>query len=386
MSTSNLAEVSRAGEDATPTAQHPESFIRFKQSHTRTRVFSLLMLCVVLAAFGYAAHSVYWMGRDAFVVPAILSPESEVVVNNRLRLSELAVEKARAAAELLAVKEDIAADEQGVARLSQLSSTLDKAVQWTHESSARMAAARAAELKAIMMQREMTESLVQQQTELTRKAEEDLASGIISRTAFAKERQTLEQLKVSLIEKQRAALQQAAALHEISRMRHSTSPGAEAPLAPELASHEEHKIRIELETMRLQSDKRSKVAQLAALVDRVEKIEALENQLKSRPFYQAVEKRLDLAFVPYAQIEGVQSKSKVYDCLWGLFGCKPVGVVREVVPGETLVQDPWGVPSRGQYAVLDLWDRDAAKSKTLRVRPARSSLEGLQHRNQLAAR
>jgi hypothetical protein len=48
--------------------------------------------------------------------------------------------------------------------------------------------------------------------------------------------------------------------------------------------------------------------------------------------------------------------------------CRPVGTVSEVVPGEVILPDPWGNQTRGQYAVLNLQDRDAARAKTLRVR------------------
>ena len=48
-----------------------------------------------------------------------------------------------------------------------------------------------------------------------------------------------------------------------------------------------------------------------------------------------------------------------------------VGRVAEVLPGEVVTQDPWGTIARGQYAILELSDHDAAKEKVLRARPAR---------------
>jgi hypothetical protein len=47
-----------------------------------------------------------------------------------------------------------------------------------------------------------------------------------------------------------------------------------------------------------------------------------------------------------------------------------VGHIAELLPGEAVVQDPWGSPARGQYAIMDLSDAQAAQSKTLRVRPS----------------
>jgi hypothetical protein len=110
------------------------------------------------------------------------------------------------------------------------------------------------------------------------------------------------------------------------------------------------------------------VAQRRDLAERIAKMDELRAHLELRPLYRATRERIDVAFVPYTQLDAVRSDAAVYSCVWGLFMCKEVGTVSEVVEGEVLVQDPWGTPARGQYAVLDLWDHDAAKAKMLRVR------------------
>jgi hypothetical protein len=60
--------------------------------------------------------------------------------------------------------------------------------------------------------------------------------------------------------------------------------------------------------------------------------------------------------------------------LWTVFACSHVGKVAEVLPGEVATTDPWGTPTRGQYAILDLSDSSAAMSKALRVRKAGGDL------------
>ena len=52
----------------------------------------------------------------------------------------------------------------------------------------------------------------------------------------------------------------------------------------------------------------------------------------------------------------------------GAFSCSHVGTVREMVPGEVVLPDPWGNQARGQYAILDLSDKSAMQNKLLRVR------------------
>ena len=42
--------------------------------------------------------------------------------------------------------------------------------------------------------------------------------------------------------------------------------------------------------------------------------------------------------------------------------------VQTVAFGETVTQDPWGTTARGEYAILELSDKAAARSRSLRVR------------------
>jgi hypothetical protein len=137
---------------------------------------------------------------------------------------------------------------------------------------------------------------------------------------------------------------------------------------PELLSRQEQTIRIDLEVTRLKAEARSKAEQRDGLEGRVARVDELSAQLKARPAFLAADRSLDVAFVPYTQMDGVEPGAHVYSCVWGLFFCKEVGTVKDLVPGEVAMTDPWGNQARGLYAVLGLDDRDAAKSKILRVR------------------
>ena len=92
-------------------------------------------------------------------------------------------------------------------------------------------------------------------------------------------------------------------------------------------------------------------------------------ELESRPLYRAIEESVDVAFVPYDQLDGVQPGGRVLSCLWGVILCEEVGEVTEVLAGEVATLDPWGEPARGQYAILDLDDPAAVRARSLRIRP-----------------
>jgi hypothetical protein len=177
---------------------------------------------------------------------------------------------------------------------------------------------------------------------------------------LAKELQTLSQIRVAVFENDRAIVESARA-------------------------REEQAMRIELELLKLQTEMRAKRAERALLGDKVGMIHELEEQLRARPIFQAMTRSVEVAFVPYTQIDGVANGAAVYDCVWGLLFCEPVGAVAELVPGEVILTDPWGNQARGQYAVLELHDHEAAQSKSLRVRPV-GGFAGRSSRGNVASR
>jgi len=316
----------------------------------------------------YAVDSAYTASRDSFVAPAILSPDSDVIITGKLKLGELLLERSRVAAAIEGIDAEVVADDKGIEQLEGLRAKLDKSLQFTSEVTSNKAVAGNAELVALLHQREILTAMVSEQKKLERKAQADVEAGVISRSDCAKEAQTLGQYELELVENERTTLQRETEVRETRLTQRALTLPAQSPLTPELMVREDQKIHVQLEEVHLEAEKRSKLAEKAALSERIATLDALAAQLKSRPVYKAVEKRLDVAFVPYTQIDGVQAGARVYSCLWGLFFCKQVGMVAELVAGEILLPDPWGTPQRGQYAVLDLWDRESAKAKTLRVR------------------
>jgi hypothetical protein len=337
------------------------------------RAFSLVMLSGVGAAIAYAGYTAYRAARDAYVAPAILSPDNDVVVASKMKLAELADDEARANAELADIDAIVAADRRGIERLQGLQQKLENSLHWTSQITSAKASAGAAALRSLSAQRVVMEGMLVNQRRLAEKAKADVDSGIISRSDYAREQQAVDQLQLGLLENQRAAQDGQESLREAQLAQTAVQRPADAPLMPELMAREEQAIRVDLELVHLESEVSAKGAERTAVADRVAKLDELAADLKARPAFRAAEKSLDVAFVPYTQIEGVEGGADVYACFWSLFFCHQVGTVAELVPGEVVLPDPWGTPSRGQYAVLNLWSADAARRRTLRVRVTSAS-------------
>ncbi len=334
-----------------------------------SRFFAL----AVLAAF---SSGLFWVGRqaylaitDSFVAPIILGPDNDAVIASKLSLSQLEVERAKTASEAESIEAELTAADRAIARLQALSRTVTGALDWTSAVTRRLAAASADDHKTLFAEETVLREMIAQQERATESARKNLAAGLIASADYVKEQLSLHQLRVALLENGRTRAQSELALDQAELAQSSLSSKRGAPAMPERIMREDQLVRIELDLIKLEAERRAKQSEQKVVRDKLAKIDELEAQLKARPMYRAVAERLDLAFVPYTQSDGVREGAEVYDCVWGLFACRAVGTVGEVVPGETVLPDPWGNQSRGHFAILKLTDGAAARSKTLRVRP-----------------
>lgn len=333
-----------------------------------TRLFALAALAAFVSGVGYTGHQGYRAATDSFVAPIILSPDSDVVLANKLKMSELAIERTRTNAAAEALDADIAACDDAIAKLGALRATAANALAWTSTVTAQQAHAGRAEVAMLARQRDALRAMVASQKELTEQSKRNLAAGLISKTDYARDVQSLDQMRLALLENERTHIQSELALRQVTLTERSLGAAKGAPALPEQIMREDQVVRIDLEVKRLESEKRAKVAEKRVTQEKLAKIAEIEGQLRGRPLTRATERSIEVAFVPYTQMDGVREGAVVYDCVLGLFSCKRVGAVTEIVPGEVILPDPWGNQARGQYAMLDLRDHGAAKSKVLRIR------------------
>jgi hypothetical protein len=334
----------------------------------RTRAMAFVALAALVGGAGYVGREGYRAITDSFVAPAILSPDSDMVIASKVKMAELYVERGRVVAEIDAIDTDVSAARKAIDRLQALQNTAADGLAWTKRSTGRQVSAASNDLKTLAEQRTVLAQMLLQQRTLTAEAKANLEAGLVTKVDYAKEAQALDQVQLATLENDRAQLLTHAQLTEATTAQQSLATNSAAPVMPESLMREDQMVRLELEILKLQSECRTKEASKKALKDQLAKMDEVEGQLRARPIFRAVDKSVDVAFVPYTQSDGVAAGATVYDCVWGMFACKPVGRVAEVVPGEVVLPDPWGNQARGHFAVLDLDDHGAAKAKILRVR------------------
>lgn len=335
----------------------------------RARIFAAFALAALVAGVGYAGKQGYHAATDGFVAPAILSPESDIVLQTKAKMSELEVERSRITAEAESIDADLAASDNALVRLKNLQSTMSTSLEWTKAVSAQRAAASYSELRSLASQRQVLTAMLEKQSGIATEANAHLNASLISKHDASKERLAADQVQLALLENDRARLQSEAALNSAYFAQKALAgKGGNPMMMPEAVAREEQLVRIELEIARLESEQRAKRAAKKVVLAKLAKMDELESQLRGRPLFRATQQSLEVAFVPYTQSENVGPGSTVYDCTWSIFNCRPVGTVSEMIPGEVILPDPWGSPARGQYAVLGLTEHESAKAKVLRVR------------------
>ncbi len=112
---------------------------------------------------------------------------------------------------------------------------------------------------------------------------------------------------------------------------------ADAPKTPE-----QWLMRREVDRAKL--DKANQVGRRAPLEARLESLglrikeqEAVVHRLEQSPYLRAVNGKVVLAFVPYANLRHIKAGTKLYGCSWGLVMCSRVGKIKATIDGE--VQD-----------------------------------------------
>jgi hypothetical protein len=343
----------------------------------RSRLMSRLSGLAVLAAFAFL---LIWgvvitvrAFTDSWVAPIYLSPDNDAVIQLRLNLSRQHAEFARADAELKRIDLDIDAVDKALDRLSGLRSQARRTFNWQATVQGEEGRVAAQSIEYLRSQREILQRLHERQERLTVKTREDLSHGLIDRTELEKQEQALDTLAVQLVENQRmlgeAELKQRQSNVDTQAYRSAFAKGGDTNARkPEVAAGEEHSARVELELIKLEAEKRGLEEIRRSATETVAKQRELLEEIKTRPLYRAMSEGTEVAFVPYSQSDGVETGSRVLSCIAGLFRCRDVGRVTEVLNGEVITQDPWGNPARGFYAVLNLSDPEAIREKVLRIR------------------
>jgi hypothetical protein len=342
-----------------------------KAKHVKTRLFSAFALALTMGGLAWVGENAYRIATDSFVAPIVLTPDSDLVIQSKLSLGQLVAERIRVQARRDQIDATVTAADEAIDELRALRRESEKALEWSKTISARQISVGALDLRALERQQSVTTHMIAQQRERLLQMKKDVQAGLVARADFEREEQALGQLEVSQIDRERSRLATELATAQAVLANQAMRGAAPDKLStPEMLVQRDQLVRIQCDIVKLEAERRAALTERGHIEEELGKLDELVGQLKSRPVFRATESDTNVAFIPYTQLDGVRAGAPVMDCVWGVFACKPVGKLSDVLPGEVIVPDPWGTPTRGQYAILDLTDLHAAQSRVLRVRPS----------------
>ncbi len=343
-----------------------ENSTRF--SKVTTRLASITALILLGAAGIAVARAGYRLWSDSFVAPITLSPDSEIVINSNLRLNELYAERAKMVAEQERLNAELSASDSAIQQLTELRQLTEGALSFVQGRAQEALRTGKQDLKELAERERKLLEMHEAQSAFVAEMSQSVEDGLVKRSDHLREQLSLSQLELAKVDTARARLETKLRLDNATRALGAMSDVRTVAAAPELIEHRSQAVHLGLEILRLTAEQRAARARLSVAEQEIAKIDELTAQMLSRPIYRAIRQELDVAFVPYTQLEGIEVGAEVNECLWGIAFCEPVGRVTELLPGEVIMPDPWGAQARGRYAVLRLDDVDAAKAKVLRVR------------------
>ncbi len=337
-----------------------------------TRLLSIASLAAAVAGVAYVTHGVYRAAVDSWIVPINLSPDNDMVLEVNIRLNEQLLERSRLRADAARIDTDVHGIDVAIARLDALHASGSESLRWTTRATKAEAASLQEKLESLTSERALLEDMLRRESELVGKSKRNVEEGLAAQQDHDREEQTLAQLRVTIAEAEREARDTTLQSDELRRASAALGDGTpvvrfSGEMLPQLVDQQERDVRIELERIKLEAERRSLVSQKAVTEESLLKMDEVLAQASRRPIYRAVQASTDVAFVPYTQLKGVEAGADIVQCSYLIFKCRTVGRVAEVLPGEVVAQDPWSDVARGQYAILDLSDREASHEKVLRV-------------------
>jgi hypothetical protein len=341
----------------------------------KTRVFSFVALAGLLGSCGFVGNEGWHIANDSFVAPLILSPDNDLVVDSKLKWAEVEMEKARDLSISEGSDSIIQNSQKVLSDLNDFKQIGIKALAWPTTTTGQQLTTSTDDVAKLDQEHAALSEMIIRQYKLVSQAKANLTAGLIQKPDFEKEQQALDQLNVASMENERSKIEINLLLTQSQLGQSSFYKGKSGnPLPrPELIIEEYQLSLINSQIMQTEAAMQIALAEKDRVTKELASIAILEQEVKSRPLFSAMSKNQDIAFAPYSALRDISVDDHIMDCIWGVFYCRDVGVMTNIIPGETILPDIFGSGQiRGQFITLDINKinhNKSMQSKTLRIRP-----------------
>ncbi len=338
----------------------------------------VVLTVILLGLVGYLGVNVFFFLNQSWIAPTILSRADERVMALSAQAAQNATLRDKLGAERLVVLARIQEAETQIASEEAFQAGFLRALQAD-------ISARAKELDKLNglrrkydQSKDDIERNSQAYAEVSRQRsremldvhlvdDEHYAAARYNASQIARSNLSLEENQVSLDNHSREIRRDVESLRAIQKALESGDalpPGGDVSYQVLRVKEDYTRSVMELAKAR---DARDSARQDLAVVDAsIGRYDRIMKGLQDSAYLKAVEQNLDVAFVPYDNVQRVRPHAAVYGCKVGLFWCRRVGEVVETLEGEVQVKHPLHAQiERGLMVRLDLHDAQAAKEKIL---------------------
>ncbi len=352
-----MATATLSSPPSSQTPHRPLQAIAYKTTVTLYRVFALLTLyAVLIGILCYAFVMGFYAVNRNWAAPLILSAYDEKSLDymQQLVLSRQTIED---------LKVDVVRQQTTLAEMNKYRASL--------------LALDAQLTSAIARERSHDRQTGPELAQLdTQKQADNRKTAALLAQIHSLEAQVKSDLAAGLITKGDAATQLAALNH--SETDYTDSRIADVMLSDSVLEKTTLGTK-SLEVLEKQAELRSNLAQLEVTLSVAEKqleednrqVDRLRDAIttaKQSPYYlnASGDKRLYFAFVPYDNQTNAYVGAPIYDCYLNMVLCRKVGTVKQIFPGEQVVNHPlFKTQVRGLTILMNLSHPESAKSQTV---------------------
>ncbi|MGB7285525.1 MAG: hypothetical protein WBC71_01200 [Salaquimonas sp.] len=339
---------------------------------------ALTILAALFAAFvSYGIMIAYFLTSGDWSSPLQLQPGHELVVKAERELGELKVKRNLASQQLSEAQEKTKRAEESLLRANMLAEITTGIINQEVENRT----TRFAELEnEVEMLKSVLDGFGSSKDRLRDRSglKRDYDRRVINRQAyqssmmnFAQMERQVADIQSELTAKQNDIAMSDQAVSYLNSLKDQmdgketimsgTGQTAFVPLTNQI---------IEVRQMRssANSDLTSTSQSIPALTDSLDLLTKSIAALESTPMFRALQKPVNVLFVPYDNIDAYQPDQPLYACAFAIFWCSNVGATGNPISGEISTTHPFfGKPLRGQFVEANLTDNSAAKKEILHV-------------------
>lgn len=330
----------------------------------------VILAAILLGLASFFVVNLFFLVNDTWMAPVILSPSHDRVINLRSQLAQQAYQREKLDAEKLELEAQLRQASRAIAEQERFLTMLDEVVK----SERALTEEQATQLRRMQQrmggaQRSLKASGGDYDEFESHLLDRHKDTRLIDKEAYTRGRYLLSQVKLTGATAQEKALDLDWRARRLEVQAESLGAflGAGGRVttldALELVQQAEQ-ARMELAA--LEDRKQSLTAQLRLIDKSTARYDALLADIQQSPYLRAVEGRITIAFVPYDNLDNVDTGDAIYGCHLQLVGCTQVGTVKTVLDGEVAAKHPLDNRDvRGLMVEINVDDPDWARDATL---------------------